>query len=96
MNIDYRCKLSLLHTYVISALLYGSEAWDASFVDLSKLKLFQNRILKWAVNGEDYLHRLRRASFLPISPEIQFMDLLLLNKLINSKFDFPIWDCVFS
>ena len=82
-NTHWHTKITLFKSYIFSTVLNASEIWCPSKTDLTRLELLQSRMFKWAFPGSNYKERLSKAKMLPITLEIQFRSLILLNRLLN-------------
>ena len=87
-------KLKLYKFYILPIIVYASQVWYANLTTIEKLETFQNRILKWAfpTTSSNYKDRLIKGNLLPISLYLQYLDVVLLNKLFKK---ISIWGVMF-
>ena len=77
-------------SYIISILFYGSNVWYASKTFVRQMERLQRKSLKWIQSishftDKEYNDCLRSVNLLPITYQIVFLDLLVLNRILTRK-----------
>ena len=83
-------KCNLVKTYIISILFYGSNVWFASKTIVRQMERLQRKSLKWIQSNshftdKEYNDCLRSVNLLPITYQIVFLDLVVLNRILTRK-----------
>jgi hypothetical protein len=82
-------KLNLYKTLIVPIFSYSSSTWCASRYSMAYLERIQRRCSKWITCYAEatYVERLTRLNILPLSLHLQISDLLLLNSIVNNRYD---------
>ena len=75
-------KSQVYKLYILPIITYGSVLWFPNKTDLSKLEVFQNKVIRWFGLIDDYKDRLLALNLLPFSLLFQLNDLLFLHQCI--------------
>ena len=86
-------KSQVYKLYILPIITYGSVLWFPNKTDLSKLEVFQNKVIRWFGPIDDYKDRLLAFNLLPFSLLFQLNDLLFLHQCIVN--DSPICSGLF-
>ena len=83
-------KCNLVKTYIISILFYGSNVWFASKTIVRQMERLQRKSLKWKQSNshftdKEYNDCLRSVNLLPITYQIVFLNLVVLNRILTRK-----------
>ena len=83
-------KCNLVKTYIISILFYGSNVWYASKTIVRQMERLQRKSLKWIQSNshftdKEYNDCLRSVNLLPITYQLVFLDLVVLNRILTRK-----------
>ena len=86
-------KCSLVKTYIMSFLFYGSNVWCASKTIVRQMERLQRKNLKWIPSNshftdKEYSYCLRSVNLLPIANHLVSLNLLFLNKILTKNFYF--------
>jgi hypothetical protein len=75
---------------IVPTITYSSVVWLASKTDMRAIEAVQRRCSKWVLNYADmsYKERFFKLNLLPLSLNLQIIDLLTLSKIVNSSYDF--------
>ena len=83
-------KCNLVKTYIISILFYGSDVWYASKTIIRQMERLQRKSLKSRQSkshftDKEYNDCLRSVNLLPITYQLVFFDLFVLNRILARK-----------
>ena len=80
-------KKMLYQSLLLSVILYGYSAWNASISSLKSLESFQKKVLHWILPSLDYVSALQSLDVLPICFQLIKIDLILLWKIQHNQID---------